>query len=296
MIFLWDTMVFLVSLLTSLVITLYHLVVPPVQKSVVGEVAVVTGAGQGIGREIAKQLAVIGVKVACWDVKEKEVREVVEEINSDGGEAIAVTIDITDKDEIKKAAAQTISKLGHVTILVNNAGIMPCKPFLSFTDKEVELQFSVNVFSHFWTIKQFLPHMLQQDHGHIVAMASVAGLNGAPNLTPYCSTKFAVRGLMDSLFLELRALNTNHNIKLTTVMPYVVTTGLAKNPTSRFMTIIPYTTPEEAASLTIQAMRADQEKAFIPTFLRMSFFWFTMLPRRGQLAVLDYLKPRVETD
>ena len=105
--FLWDTMVFLVSLLTSLVTTLYHLVVPPVQKSVVGEVAVVTGAGQGIGREIAKQLAVLGVKVACWDVKEKEVKEVVEDIVRDGGEAIAVIIDVTDKDEIKKAAAQT---------------------------------------------------------------------------------------------------------------------------------------------------------------------------------------------
>ena len=92
---------------------------------------------------------------------------------------------------------------------------------------------------------------------------------------------------MNSLFLELRALNTNHNIKLTTVIPYVVTTELAKNPTSRFMFIIPYTTPEETASLTIQAMRTDQEKTFIPTFLRMSFYWFT---------VLDYLKPRVETD
>jgi len=294
--FFWDTMVFMVYLLTSLVMTLYHLVVPPVQKSVVGEVAVVTGAGQGIGKEIAKQLAVLGVKVACWDIKEKEAKEVAEDIVRDGGEAIAVIIDISNKDEIKKAAAQTVSMFGHVTILVNNAGIMPCKPFLSFTEKEVELQFSVNVFSHFWTIQQFLPHMLQQDHGHIVAMASVAGLNGAPNLTPYCSTKFAVRGLMDSLFLELRALNTNHNIKLTTVMPYVVTTGLAKNPTSRFMSIIPYTTPQEAASLTIKAMRSDQEQAFIPTFLRMSFYWFTILPRRGQLAVLDYLKPRVDTD
>ena len=170
--FLWDTMVFLVSLLTSLVMTLYHLVVPPVQKSVVGEVAVVTGAGQGIGREIAKQLAVLGVKVACWDVKEKEVKEVVEDIVRDGGEAIAVIIDVTDKDEIKKAAAQTVFNLGHVTILVNNAGIMPCKPLLSFTDKEVELQFSVNVFPNFWTIQQFLPYMIQQDHGHIVAMAS----------------------------------------------------------------------------------------------------------------------------
>ena len=294
--FMWDTLVLVVSLLTSLVISLYHLLVPPVQKDLSGEVAVVTGAGMGIGREIATQLAGLGVKVACWDVKEKEAREISEKINSDGGEAIDVTVDITDKEAVKEASHQTISKLGHVTILVNNAGIMPCKPFLSFTDQELEKQFSVNVLSHFWTIRQFLPRMLQKNHGHIVAMSSVAGLNGAPNLTPYCSTKFAVRGLMDSLFHELRTANTNNNIKLTTVMPYVVTTGLAKNPSSRFMSILPYTSPQDAARLTIQAMRSDQEQAFIPTFLRMSYNCFTILPRAGQLAILDYLKPRVETD
>ena len=294
--FLWDTLVLLVSLLLSIVSSLYSLVVSPPQKSLAREVAVVTGAGLGIGRELSKQLAVLGVRVACWDVKGEEARAVAEEINETGGEAIAVTVDVSDKEAVKEAAQKTISLLGHVTILVNNAGIMPCKPLLTFSDQELEKQFSVNVFSHFWTIRQFLPRMLQQDHGHIVAMSSVAGLNGAANLTPYCSTKFAVRGLMDSLYHELRGLPTCHNIKLTTVMPYVVTTGLAKNPTSRFMSIIPFTTPLEAAQITIKAVRREEEHVFVPPFLRMSYTWFTMLSRRGQLAVLDYLKPRVETE
>ena len=88
--FFWDTLVFMVSLATSLMMSIYHLMCPSVQKNVSGEVAVVTGAGMGIGREVAKQLAVLGVKVACWDVKEKEVKELVEEIKRNGGEAVAV--------------------------------------------------------------------------------------------------------------------------------------------------------------------------------------------------------------
>ena len=127
-------------------------------------------------------------------------------------------------------------------------------------------------------------------------MASVARLNGAPNLTPYCSTKFAVRGLMESLYLELRAMSSSPKIKLTTVMPYVVTTGLAKNPSSRFMSVIPYTTSQEAARATVKAIQLEEELILIPSFLRMAFNWFTILPRRAQLAVLDYLKPRVEPD
>ena len=286
--FLWDTLVLLLSLLTSILTSLYNLIVPPTQKSLSGEVAVVTGAGRGIGREIARQLAVLGVRVACWDVKGEEAMEVAEEINSLGGEAVAVTVDIADREAVKEAAQQTKSKLGHVTILVNNAGIMPCKPFLSFSDQELEKQFSVNVFSHLWTIR---PRPWSHSR-----QSSVAGLNGAPNLTPYCSTKFAVRGLMDSLFHELRALPTSANINLTTVMPYVVTTGLAKNPSSRFMSIIPFTTPQDAAEVSIKAIRSDQEHVFIPSFLRMSYYCFNILPRRCQLAVLDYLKPRVETE
>jgi len=198
---------------------------------------------------------------------------------------------VSDKKAVEAAANTTVDKLGDVTLLINNAGIMPCKPLLSFSYHEVEQQFSVNILAHFWTIKQFLPRMIEKKEGHIVAMSSVAGVNGAPNLTPYCSTKFAVKGLMDSLFLELRSVFPDSApVKLTTVHPYVVTTGLAKNPSSRFMSILPYTTPHQAAELTLSAVRTNQEQVFIPSFLsplyRMSKIW----PREAQLAVLDYLK------
>ena len=289
--FLKDTVVLLLLILLSLLEAFYRLVVPVSRKSLYGEVAVVTGAGHGIGAELARQLAHLGVSVACWDINEETVTALVEELSGLGATAVALKVDVSDENQVEDAAKKTIEEVGEVTLLFNNAGIMPCKPLLSFSASEVRSQFSVNVLSHFWTIKQFLPRMIKNQKGHIVAMSSVAGLNGAPNLTPYCSTKFAVKGLMDSLFLELRAHHRDLNpIQLTTVHPYVVTTGLAKNPSSRFMSILPYTTPKKAAELTLAAVRTNQEEAFIPSFLsplyRMSKLW----PRQAQLAVLDYLQ------
>ena len=203
--FIRDTIVLLVTVFLSVFKALYRLVIPAEEKSLSGGVAVVTGAGHGIGREMAKQLAGMGVSVGCWDKNAEAAKEVAEEIRELNGRAIAVTVDVSDKKAVEDAAVSTVKELGDVTLLINNAGIMPCKPLLSFTCSEVETQFSVNVLSHFWTVKQFLPRMIELKTGHIVAMSSVAGVNGAPNLTPYCSTKFAVKGLMDSLFLELRS-------------------------------------------------------------------------------------------
>ena len=289
--FIKDTSMLVFTVFISVLRAVYRLGVPVKEKSLAGMCAVVTGAGHGIGRELARQLAGQGVRVACWDKDTEAAQELSEEIREQQGKAIAVTVDVSDERSVEAAAKCTVAELGDVTLLINNAGIMPCKSFLSFSSQEVEQQFSVNVLSHFWTVKQFLPRMIEMKQGHIVAMSSVAGVNGAPNLTPYCSTKFAVKGLMDSLFLELRSVFTdNPPVKLTTVHPYVVTTGLAKNPSSRFMTILPYTTPHQAAQLTLAAVKTNQEQLFIPSFLgplyRMSKVW----PREAQLAVLDYLQ------
>merc|ERR1711892_854237 len=284
--FIRDTIALLMTVVLSVVRALYRLVVSEEEKSLSGEVAVVTGAGHGIGRELVRQLAGMGARVACWDKNGEAVRIVAEEIREIGGKAIAVTVDVGDKKAVEDAASITTDKLGEVTLLINNAGIMPCKPLLSFSGFEVETQFSVNVLSHFWTIKQFLPRMMELNKGHIVA-----GVNGAPNLTPYCSTKFAVKGLMDSLFLELRSIFPHTvPVKLTTVHPYVVTTGLAKNPSSRFMSLLPFTTPQQAAEQTLAAVRTNQEQVFIPAFLSPLFRMSKIWPREAQLAVLDYLK------
>lgn len=118
------------------------------------------------------------------------------------------------------------SVAGAVTMLVSNAGVMPAKPFLDFSSDDVESIFRVNVFSQFWCLQEFLPDFLKSEGGgHVVSMSSVAGITGTPYLVPYCSSKFAVKGLMDALFLELRQDHAGRNVKMTTIHPFTVNTG-----------------------------------------------------------------------
>ena len=110
---------------------------------------------------------------------------------------------------------------------------MPAKAFTKMTTSDVEKIFKVNVFSQFWTLNEFLPEFLERDHGHIVSLCSMAGMTGTAFLTTYCSSKFAIRGLMDAVETELRQEYPGNNIKMTTVFPFTVNTGLAHDPTTR---------------------------------------------------------------
>jgi len=90
------------------------------------------------------------------------------------------------------------AEVGHISVLVNNVGIMPTHPILQQSAEEIQRVFDVNVFSQFWTIQAFLSHMQEKNRGHIICLSSIAGLVGISNLVPYCATKFAVRGLMEA--------------------------------------------------------------------------------------------------
>lgn len=108
--------------------------------------------------------------------------------------------------------------------------------------------------------------MIKNNHGHIVALSSCAGLFGVENLVPYCASKFAVRGLMEALFLELRSQNKANNIKLTTIYPYMVDTGLCKKPKIRFEKSMPMKTPKEVAECIVSSQRRGALEVTIPEY------------------------------
>lgn len=115
-----------------------------------------------------------------------------------------LSCDISNREAVLKLADQIKQDIGHVSILVNNVGIMPTKPLDKQTADDIRRVFEINVYTQFWTLEAFLPHMKQQNRGHIVAMSSIAGVVGLTNLIPYCATKFAIRGLMEALLEEIR--------------------------------------------------------------------------------------------
>ncbi|KYQ56151.1 Short-chain dehydrogenase/reductase family 16C member 6 [Trachymyrmex zeteki] len=192
----------------------------------------ITGTGHGIGKELALRYASLGATVVCWDVNQESNEETVNEIKKTGtAAAYAYQCDVSNRDHVFSVAERVKQEVGNVTILVNNAGIMPCHAFLDHTSDEIRRIFDINVLAHFWMLQAFLPNMIEKNHGHVVALSSLAGIGGIPNLVPYCASKFAVRGLMESISEELRTSSKGKSlIKFTTIYPYMVDTGLCKKP------------------------------------------------------------------
>ena len=231
-----DILLLVLKILYDIVLGIYRLCIPVKEKSVIGEIVLITGTGHGIGKELALKYASLGATVVCLDVNEEGNNETVNEINQTALKAYGYKCDVSNREEVLKIAKKVTEEVGDVTILINNAGIMPCFTFMNHTPEQIKRIFDINVLAHFWIFQAFLPSMIQRNYGHVVALSSIAGIFGQPNLVPYCASKFAVKGLMEALYEELRSMNKEKpsNIKFTTVYPYMVNTGLCKNPYYRF--------------------------------------------------------------
>lgn len=168
-----------------------------------GKVAIVTGAGQGIGKAIAIALAKEGAKVVVTDITGKEI-ETLKEIMSLGGEGLALKLDVTVFKDAKRVAEKTYEEYGRIDILVNNAGIFPFKPFIDMTEEDWDKVINVNLKGVFNCTKAVIPYMVRQKYGRIINIASIAGtIVGFPQLTHYCASKAGILGLTRALALEL---------------------------------------------------------------------------------------------
>ena len=146
-------------------------------------------------------------------------------IKNNGGTAYAYTVDLCSREKIYEAAKQLKQEVGSVKILVNNAGIVSGSTVLDTPDEKIIRTFDVNVLAHFWTMKAFMPDMINNKKGHIVNVASLAGYSGSNKLVDYCSSKFAALGIDDALKVELMAQGHDY-IKTTVVCPYYISTGM----------------------------------------------------------------------
>lgn len=116
-------------------------------------------------------------------------------------------------------------------------------------------------------LEAFLPEMIKKKRGHIVALSSIAGVVGLTNLVPYCASKFAVRGLMESLQTEINELHPNVDFNCTTICPYMVDTGLCKKPKIRFPSMLGLLTPSYVAKTVVDAHKRNKREITIPNYL-----------------------------
>jgi len=181
-----------------------------------GKVAIVTGAGRGIGRAIASDLVGFGVSVVIADMDLKSAQKVVREVESAGGKAIAIKTDVSDSKSVDQMVGRTIEKFGRIDILVNNAGIMSGCMVMDMKEEELERTLGVNLKGVFLCSQAVAKHMIGQKSGKIVNIGSSMSSRGSLcNLSgggaDYCASKAAVQAFTRTLAMELAPCGINVN-------------------------------------------------------------------------------------
>lgn len=181
-------------------------------RSLNGRVAVVTGAGSGIGRAIAIRLAEDTAKIAVWDINVEGAEETAQMIRDAGGTAIAINADCADKAAIQAAAAQTRKELGAIAILVNNAGIAPFTPFMEIDDELFDKTIRINLRGPYLVTKEVLPDMLEAKWGRVINITSSSVQSGSFAQGHYVSSKGGLMGMTKALGLEFAASGVTFNM------------------------------------------------------------------------------------
>ncbi len=188
-----------------------------------GQVALVTGAGRGIGKAIAMALSRRGVSVALTARTQSEIDGVAAAIRSEGGKAIALRADMRDEEQVVRLPESTVKEFGRIDILVNNAGLGHFAKVEQLAPAQFDEMWEVNVRGVFVLTKAVLPSMSAARSGDIVNIASLAGRNSFVGGAGYSATKWALIGFARSLMLEVR----EKNIRVITLCPGSVDTDFA---------------------------------------------------------------------
>jgi NAD(P)-dependent dehydrogenase (short-subunit alcohol dehydrogenase family) len=194
-------------------------------KELRDRVAVVTGAGSGIGRALVLTLAGEGMHVVVADIEQGAAERVAAEARALGVRALSAAVDVSDRAAMDAMAAHTFSELGVPHLLCNNAGVVTFKPVAETLDADWQWVMGVNFFGTVHGIEAFLPRMLERGgEAHIVNTSSVGGLVGSPGRTvaAYTASKFASAGLSEALRIELEP----HGVGVTVLCPGLVSTRL----------------------------------------------------------------------
>jgi NAD(P)-dependent dehydrogenase (short-subunit alcohol dehydrogenase family) len=176
------------------------------------KVAIVTGAGSGIGRGIALAFAKEGAKLVVNDVNGKAAEAVASEIKTQGTEAIAVTADVSKNDQVQAIVKSALDTFGRIDILVNNAGYSGEHIGMgNVTEADWDRTYAVNLKAHFLTCRAVMPHMIEQRSGKIINISSISGKTGSPGIPAYSATKAGVVNFTQALARELAPYRINVN-------------------------------------------------------------------------------------
>jgi NAD(P)-dependent dehydrogenase (short-subunit alcohol dehydrogenase family) len=261
-----------------------------------GKVVVITGAGSGIGRALALNLAKKGARLALSDFDSVGLAETVRQVEALGAEVRSDHLDVTQREAVLQYAETIAAHFGKVNQIYNNAGIAYHGEFEKSEFKDIEKIMDVD----FWGVvngtKAFLPHLLASGDGHVVNVSSLFGLLSMPGQSAYNSAKFAVRGFTESLRQEM--LIAKHPVKVTCVHPGGIKTAIARNATAGpgedlaafsefFDKKLARTTPEQAAKVIVNGVQKGKARVLIGADAKFLDAWVRLVGSSYQRVVAE---------
>jgi len=236
----------------------------------------ITGGASGIGKLMGELCLKEGAKrLIIWDIDLKKTEELAKELISSGHEVHTYNTDVSNVDEIILAANDIRQKFGSVDILFNNAGVIVGKEFRYHTHKEIDFTMSINADALMHVALEFIPGMIEKKKGHIVNIASAAGMVSSPKMSVYVASKHAVVGWSESIRLELEAISKD--LHVTTVTPSYINTGMFEGVRSP---IIPILKQETAARKIIEGVKKNKIFIRMPWIVYIVYFVKGILPQR----------------
>ncbi len=212
-------------------------------KTLTDKVAAITGAGSGIGRALAVNMAAKGCHLALSDVNEQGLQETAKLIADKDVKVTTHIVDVANREQVYQHADDVVNQHGRANIIINNAGVSVGDSLECVSYEDFEWVVNINFWGVVYGTKAFLPHLKKQPEGHIVNISSINGIIPNPFNGPYCSTKFAVKGFTETLCQELRGTSVGVSV----VHPGGIATEIARNARVR-RHINPNKSPDELAA------------------------------------------------
>lgn len=285
----FEIFVVLFKIFVCYIEAVFRAIVRPSKKNIEGQTVLITGAGGGIGRQLALEFAAHGAKLVLWDINKDSNEETAAQVRASGNVAHTFDCDCSNREDVYRVAAKVQREVGDVDILVNNAGILCGKKLMNLKDIEIERTMRINTLAHFWTVRSFLPNMLEKNKGHIVNITSLAGSFPVCNLTDYCASKFGATGFSHSLALELYEMGKT-GIKVTCIQPHTTNTGLVWHPKTRFPSLYPTLEPDYVAKETVAGTLRDEPVVMIPCLAAVNLLMTVIMPLKAQMVIYDFLQ------
>lgn len=225
-----------------------------------GKNVLITGGASGIGKIMCRLFLERKARIIIWDIDQEKMNETIDELSSRGNVS-GYIVDISKANEIQENAKKVKEEIGFIDLLVNNAGIVVGKYFDQHSTGDIIKTMEINAIAPMLITNEFLGEMIQQDAGHICNIASSGGLISNPKMSVYAASKWSLIGWSDSLRLEMEQLK--RNIKVTTILPYYINTGMFDGVRSKIKIL----DPESAALTIVKAIEKNKIIITIPGYI-----------------------------